>query len=78
MVLFSELERAPINPFLLTTAGTPLCHLPVQINTDNWNNTIHTNFLEIIDFSVSCWLYVLYEKARFLYPEDFKSLASDK
>ena len=82
----SWLERAPtfmvpINPPF--TAGTPLCHLvchlPVQFNTDNtdnWNNTIHPNFLEIVDFSVSCWLCVLYEKARFLPPEDFKSLES--
>ena len=80
---FLRRERPPFwfpsTPLLLTTAGTPLCHLPVQFNTDNtdiWNNTIHPSFLEIIDFSVSCWLYLRYEKARIFFPEDFKSLTS--
>jgi len=56
-----------------------VCYLPVQFNTDNtdnWNNTIHPNFLEIVDFSVSCWLCVLYEKAGIFTPEDFESSAS--
>ena len=87
--LFCRLERTPTflvpitNPLLLTTAGTPLCHLvchlPIQFNTDNtdnWNNTKLSNFLGIVDFSVSCSLCVPYEKAKIFSPEDFKSLVS--
>jgi zona occludens toxin (predicted ATPase) len=51
----------------------------VQFNTDNtdiWNNTKLSFFLEMIDFSVSCWLYLRYEKTKIFFPEDFESSAS--
>ncbi len=56
-----------------------VCHLLVQLyadNTSNWNNTELSSFLEIIDFSVSCWLYLRDEKAMIFFPEDFESSAS--
>jgi len=58
-----------------------VCHLHVQFNTNNtdiWNNAIHRNFLELIDFSVSCWLNLYYERTKIFFLEDFKSLASFK
>jgi len=54
--------------------------LPAQFNTNSthiWNNTIHPDFLKIVDFSVNYWLYLRYEKAKIYFPEDFKPLASN-
>jgi len=45
-------------------------------NTDHWYDTKLPNFSELLEFSVSYWLLLLYRKIRFLFPDDFNSLAS--
>jgi len=42
-------------------------------NTDSWKDAKLPCFTEILDFSVSYWLLMLYRKTRILFPDDFKS-----
>ncbi len=44
-------------------------------NTDNWKDAKLPYFTELVDFSVSYWLFMLYGKNGILFPDDFMSLA---
>jgi hypothetical protein len=45
-------------------------------NTDNGKNAKLPSFPELVDFSVSDWLLMLYSKVGKLFLDDFKSQAS--
>jgi hypothetical protein len=76
--LLGRLERVPIiNPPIADNSRhatvSVLGHLFAHLNTNNINHCNNTKlliFLEIVDFSVSCWFCVLYKKVKFLHPEE--------